>query len=192
MSGLLTLATLALVVFLCNLAPIFAPPTWSVLVYFLITNELSVPSVVIVGAIAAGLGRLLLGHATRALRNYIPVRARKNLYDAGRVFEENEKRKFGILALFIISPLPSAQLFEAAGLMYMNLLRLTLAFFSGRIVTYSIYATGASQLKSTDFGQLLTHAFTSPYAWVLQLFSIALIYVIAKIDWRRFLSPRKA
>ncbi|MFM7860872.1 MAG: hypothetical protein ACKO8C_05645, partial [Candidatus Nanopelagicaceae bacterium] len=109
-----------------------------------------------------------------------------------RVFEENEKRKFGILALFIISPLPSAQLFEAAGLMYMNLLRLTLAFFSGRIVTYSIYATGASQLKSTDFGELLTHAFTSPYAWVLQLFSIALIYVIAKIDWRRFLSPRKA
>jgi uncharacterized membrane protein YdjX (TVP38/TMEM64 family) len=187
-----TLATLALVVFLCNLAPIFAPPTWSVLVYFLITNDLSVPEVVIIGALAAGLGRFLLGHATRALRNYIPIKARKNLYDAGRVFEDNEKRKFGILALFVISPLPSAQLFEAAGLMYMNLLRLTLAFFSGRIVTYSIYATGANQLKSTDFGELLTHAFTSPYAWALQLFSIALIYVIAKIDWRKHLSTKNS
>ena len=187
-----TLATLALVVFLCNLAPIFAPPTWSVLVYFLITNDLAVPEVVIVGALSAGLGRFLLGHATRTLRNYIPMRARKNLYDAGRVFEENQTRKFGVLALFVISPLPSAQLFEAAGLMYMNLLRLTLAFFSGRIVTYSIYATSASQLKSTDFGELLSEAFASPYAWILQIFSIALIYMIAKIDWRKYLKPRSA
>ena len=187
-----TLATLALVVFLCNLSPIFAPPTWSVLVYFLITNDLAVPEVVIVGALSAGLGRFLLGHATRTLRNYIPMRARKNLYDAGRVFEENQTRKFGVLALFVISPLPSAQLFEAAGLMYMNLLRLTLAFFSGRIVTYSIYATSASQLKSTNFGELLSEAFTSPYAWILQIFSIALIYLIAKIDWRKYLKPRSA
>ncbi len=187
-----TLATLALVVFLCNLAPIFAPPTWSVLVYFLIANELSVPEVVIIGALSAGLGRFLLGSATRALRNYIPMRARKNLYDAGRVFEENQTRKFGVLALFVISPLPSAQLFEAAGLMYMNLLRLTLAFFSGRIVTYSIYATSASQLKSTNFGELLSEAFTSPYAWILQIFSIGLIYLIAKIDWRKYLKPKGA
>ena len=174
-------------VFLCNLAPIFAPPTWSVLVYFLITNDLGTIEVVAIGAIAAGLGRFLLAHSTRALRNYIPISARKNLYDAGRVFEENRERRFGILALFIISPLPSAQLFEAAGLMNMNLIRLTLAFFSGRIVTYSIYATSANQLKSSDFGQVLTHAFRSPYAWALQLFSIALIYVIAKIDWRKYL-----
>lgn len=174
-------------VFLCNLAPIFAPPTWSVLVYFLITNDLGTIEVVAIGAIAAGLGRFLLAHTTRALRNYIPISARKNLYDAGRVFEENRERRFGVLALFIISPLPSAQLFEAAGLMNMNLIRLTLAFFSGRIVTYSIYATSANQFKSSDFGQVLTHAFRSPYAWALQLFSIALIYVIAKIDWRKYL-----
>jgi len=178
---------LGLVVFLCNLAPIFAPPTWSVLVYFLITNDLGTIEVVAIGAIAAGLGRFLLAHATRALRNYIPISARKNLYDAGRVFEENRERRFGILALFIISPLPSAQLFEAAGLMNMNLIRLTLAFFSGRIVTYSIYATSANQFKSSDFGQVLTHAFRSPYAWALQLFSIALIYIIAKVDWRKYL-----
>ena len=188
---LFTLFTLGLVVFLCNLAPIFAPPTWSVLVYFLITHELGTIEVVLIGAICAGLGRFLLGHATRLLRNYIPIKARKNLYDAGRVFEENTGRRFGILALFILSPLPSAQLFEAAGLMNMNLLRLTLAFFSGRIVTYSIYATSANTIKSTDFGQVITDAFKSPYAWALQLFSIVLIYVIAKIDWRKYLNHSK-
>ena len=185
----MTLFSLGLVVFLCNLAPMFAPPTWSVLVYFIITHDLATVPVVIIGAIAAGSGRFLLAHATRLLRNYLPVKARKNLYDAGKVFEENQSRKFGLLALFIVSPLPSAQLFEAAGLMQMNLLRLTLAFFSGRIITYSIYATGANQLKTTDFGHLITDAFKSPFAWALQLFSIALIYLIAKIDWRKYLKP---
>ena len=185
----MNLIELGIVVFLCNLAPIFAPPTWSVLVYFIITRNLEVFEVVIIGAIAAGLGRYFLANATRLLRNYIPIRARKNLFDAGRVFEENRERRYGLIALFIISPLPSAQLFEAAGLMNMNLNRLTFAFFSGRIITYSIYATGASKLKSTDLGKVIREAFNSPYAWVLQIFSIALIYLIARIDWRKYLRP---
>lgn len=185
----MNLINLGIVVFLCNLAPIFAPPTWSILVYFIISHDLNTPLVVLIGAVAAGFGRYLLALGTRLLRNYIPVEARKNLFDAGRVFEENRKRKFGLLTLFVISPLPSAQLFEAAGLMQMNLKRLTLAFFSGRIVTYSIYATSAAKVKESDFGKILSSAFTSPYAWALELLSIALIYLFAKVDWRRFLRP---
>lgn len=185
----MNLLNLGLVVFACNLAPMFAPPTWSILVFFIITHELSTFPVVLVGAIAAGFGRYLLAHGTRLLRNLIPIKARKNLYDAGKVFEESEGRRFGIIALFVISPLPSAQLFEAAGLMQMNLVRLTLAFFSGRIFTYTFYATSASQLKTTDLGKVVTEAFNSPYAWVLQLFSIGLIYLIARIDWRKYLKP---
>ena len=134
----MSLISLGLVVFLCNLAPMFAPPTWSIIVFFLITKDLNPVMAVIVAALAAGSGRYLLAVSTRAMRNYIPEKARKNLYDAGVVFDQNQNRRYGLIALFVISPLPSAQLFEAAGLMQMNLKRLTLAFFSGRIVTYSI------------------------------------------------------
>lgn len=185
----MNLFNLGLVVFLCNLAPMFAPPTWSILVYFMITHELNSGSVIIIGALVAGLGRYLLALSTRLLRNYIPIKARKNLYDAGKVLEENKGRRYGLIALFVISPLPSAQLFEAAGLMNMNLIRLTLAFFSGRILTYTFYTTTASKLKSTDFGLVITEAFKSPYAWVLQLLSIMLIYLISRIDWKKYLKP---
>ena len=185
----MTLISLGVVVFLCNLAPMFAPPTWSIIVYYLITHDLNPPASVIISAIAAGTGRYLLALGTRALRNYIPEKARMNLYDAGVVFDGNKNRRFGLIALFILSPLPSAQLFEAAGLMHMNLKRLTLAFFSGRIVTYSIYASGAYSLKFTNFGHVLSDAFKSPLSWILQLFSIALIYFLAKIDWKRFIKP---
>ena len=185
----MSLISLGLVVFLCYLAPILAPPTWSVIVYFLITQNINPAMAVIVAAIAAGSGRYLLALGTRALRNYIPEKARKNLYDAGVVFDENQSRRYGLIALFILSPLPSAQLFEAAGLMHMNLKRLTLAFFSGRIVTYSIYAAGASTVKATDFGKVITKTLHSPYAWAIEIASILLIYLIAKIDWKRFIKP---
>lgn len=185
----MSLISLGLVVFLCNLAPMLAPPTWSIIVYFLVTREINPVMAVAISAIAAGSGRYLLALGTRALRNYIPERARKNLFDAGIVFDENKNRRYGLIALFIISPLPSAQLFEAAGLMHMNLKRLTLAFFSGRLITYSIYAAGASTLKLTDFGKVLTQALKSPYAWAIELASIFLIYLLARVDWKRFIKP---
>lgn len=185
----MSLISLGLVVFLCNLAPMLAPPTWSIIVYFLVTREINPVMAVAISAIAAGSGRYLLAIGTRALRNYIPERARKNLFDAGIVFDENKNRRYGLIALFIISPLPSAQLFEAAGLMHMNLKRLTLAFFSGRLITYSIYAAGASTLKLTDFGKVLTQALKSPYAWAIELASIFLIYLLARVDWKRFIKP---
>ncbi|MFM8446783.1 MAG: hypothetical protein ACKN92_01240 [Candidatus Nanopelagicaceae bacterium] len=185
----MSLISLGLVVFLCNLAPMLAPPTWSIIVYFLVTREINPAMAVAISAITAGSGRYLLALGTRALRNYIPERARKNLFDAGIVFDENKNRRYGLIALFIISPLPSAQLFEAAGLMHMNLKRLTLAFFSGRLITYSIYAAGASTLKLTDFGKVLTQALKSPYAWAIELASIFLIYLLARVDWKRFIKP---
>jgi membrane protein YqaA with SNARE-associated domain len=185
----MNLINLGILVFLCNLAPLLAPPTWSIIVYFLITHDLNPAAAVVISALAAGSGRYLLAISTRALRNFIPEKARKNLFDAGVVFDENRNRRYGLIALFILSPLPSAQLFEAAGLMHMNLKRLTLAFFSGRIITYSIYATGAYSLKFTNFGHLLTDAFRSPISWVLQLFSIALIFLLSKIDWKKFIKP---
>lgn len=181
------LAELAIVVFLCNLMPIMAPPTWSVLVYFVITHNIHAYEAVIVGAIAAASGRYLLALLTGKAGRFLPAKVRDNLFDAGLVLESHREKKWATIALFIISPLPSAQLFEAAGLMRINLFKLTLAFFSGRIITYSIYASGASSLKSTSLGETLREAFTSPYSWILQLISIGLLVLIAKIDWKRLL-----
>jgi uncharacterized membrane protein YdjX (TVP38/TMEM64 family) len=53
------------------------------------------------------------------------------------------------LALFALSPLPSAQLFVAAGLVDASLLPLTAAFFAGRIVGYTLYVTAASAAKAS-------------------------------------------
>jgi hypothetical protein len=74
------------------------------------------------------------------------------------------------LGLFALSPVPSGQLFVAAGLMRVALLPLTVAFFAGRVVSYTIYVTGASAIKDT-FGDQVIDSLTSPLGIALQLCS---------------------
>lgn len=122
-----------------NLMPAFGPPTWAILVYYRLHSHLPAVPLVVVGAIGAASGRLLLAIAFSHLRNRISPRQKKNLEAAGKVFQGNRKRSIAGLAVFALSPLPSAQLFEAAGLIGAPLLPLTLVFFAGRIVSYSVY-----------------------------------------------------
>jgi len=186
-----SLIYLVALVFVFNLAPAFAPPTWSVLVLFSLNTDLPPALIVIAGAISAGTGRYSLARATGLLRNRIKGKSLKNLESAQIIFEEKSSRKILVLLLFIISPLPSAQLFEAAGLIGAQLLPLTLAFFSGRLVTYSFYVAGASELKAHGIGELITKEFTSIWAIVLQILMITGVVMLTRINWSKFLTNRK-
>ena len=187
---MVSLIYLVALVFVFNLAPAFAPPTWSVLILFSLNTDLPPALIVIAGAISAGTGRYSLARATGLLRNRIQGKSLKNLESAQMIFEEKSSRKILVLLLFIISPLPSAQLFEAAGLIGAKLLPLTLAFFSGRLVTYSFYVAGASELKAHGIGELITKEFTSIWAIVLQILMITGVVMLTRINWSRFLTKK--
>lgn len=151
-----------------NLIPAFAPPTWAVLVLFRIHSDLPVVPLVVVGAIAAASGRFLLAFGARAMRNRFSEERKRHL-ESWRA--EVLRRKTGVitgLALFTISPLPSGQLFVGAGLLNMPLVPCTLAFFSGRIVSYAIYVGGAS-LVAESYGDVATRALRSPIGIATQL-----------------------
>lgn len=184
------LAYLALVVLGFNLMPAFAPPTWTALVFFRLNTELQAIEIIIMGALCAGTGRFLLGYVTGLLRNRINAKSRENLQAAEKVLTRNTSRKLMTLALFIVSPLPSAQLFEAAGLIGVKLLPLTIAFFSGRIITYTFYVYSASEFKTSALGELIIREFSSGWAIGLQLLMIGGLVLLTRIDWKRFLQPK--
>lgn len=186
-----SLMYLMLVVLVFNLAPAFAPPTWTVLVFFSLNSQLSPWVIVIVGAVCAGFGRYNLARLTGLLRFRIKGKALENLQSAQLVLEEKSSRKLVLLALFVISPLPSAQLFEAAGLIGTRLLPLTIAFFSGRLVTYSFYVLGATQLKAQGIGELITEQFSSIWAIVFQCLMIGALLLLTKINWSHVLNGKK-
>lgn len=172
-------------IFAVNLLPAFGPPTWAVLVLFSIHGDYVVPLLVLTGALAAASGRLVLARGTRRLGHHLPEKQRTNLQAAGEALAERRGRSLALLALFAISPVPSAQLFEAAGLMAVRLVPLTAAFFVGRTVSYALYVGGASALKDTNTGHVLLSSLTSPWGFALEVVMIIGLVLLARVDWAR-------
>jgi uncharacterized membrane protein YdjX (TVP38/TMEM64 family) len=178
------------VVFGVNLLPAFGPPTWSIIVLFGINSGLPIAGLVATGALAAALGRYLLAHGFRWLRGRVSEKTQANLAAAREAFER--RRRSGILALglFALSPLPSAQLFAAIGLAGVRLLPFTAAFFAGRLVSYSIYASSARVLERYTMGDAVRETLISPWGISLQLVMLAGLVALAKTDWAKILTPR--
>ncbi len=178
-----------LIVFGVNLLPAFGPPTWTLLVFARLNWHLNPVALVVIGAIAAASGRYLLALGARRFRGHLSEKRRDNLAAASDALLKKRASLIATLAFFAISPLPSAQLFIAAGLLEMNLVPLTLAFLAGRLVSYSIYLAGAS-LAERHFGNVLGRLFGSPWSIAVQLVLLAAVSVLPFINWKDILERR--
>lgn len=168
-----------------NALPAFAPPTWMVLIFFLINYDLNPIATVLIGVTGATTGRAFLAWYFRRFSHLVPTRFAHNMEYAGRYLESHPRRRFAMLGLFLVSPLSSAQLFEAAGMMKSISLKPLLAVFAGgRVVSYSTYVTGASALAATSFGEVLITHLKSPWAIGVQVAMIAALIALGSIDWK--------
>lgn len=168
------------------MVPAFAPPTWAILVFFVLTKHPSPVALVLIGVLAAVSGRAFLALVFRRLRNWLPSGYVANMAAAGATLTRTRGRSLAVLLLFLISPLSSAQLFEAAGLMAKLKLRpLLIAFGIGRIVSYSIYVSGAHALQATSLGALFETYLTSPQAILIEVALVIGLVALGNIDWAR-------
>ncbi len=178
MSTLAQLAIAVGVVFAVNLLPAFGPPTWALLVFFSLDFDLPGAPLVLGGALAAATGRFVLAKGARKLRPRLSAARRASLDRAQAAVSENRARAAAGLGLFALSPVPSGQLFVAAGLMTVPLLPLTAAFFAGRLVSYSIYVSVAT-IAERNLGSLALDALTSPLGMGLQVAMLVVLALLA-------------
>jgi hypothetical protein len=177
------------VVFGANMLPAFAPPTWSLLLFFRLQSHIPAVPLVLIGALAAASGRLVLAFGSRRFRDHLSAERLEHLAAAREALAGGRKRALAGLGLFALSPVPSSQLFIAAGLVDVQIVPLTAAFFAGRIVSYSIYITAASAVQHS-LGSAITGAFTSPLGIALQLAMLAGLVALMRIDWATVLVKR--
>lgn len=176
----MTLGQLAIalaVVFAVNLLPAFGPPTWAVLVFFSLDFDLPAVPLVLGGALAAASGRFVLANGARRLRPRLAAARLQRLDRAQAALSADRRRTAAGLGLFAVSPVPSGQLFVAAGLMTVPLLPLTAAFFAGRLVSYSIYV-GAASIAEKNLGDIVLAALTSPLGMALQVAMLIALAVL--------------
>ena len=179
----------ALCIFGVNLLPAFGPPTWAVLVFFRLNSDLAAVPLVLLGALAAAAGRLALATASRRFRGRFSPERLRSLEAAEEVLAGSRGKAVAGLGLFALSPVPSAQLFVAAGLLRVPLIPLTAAFFAGRLVSYSLYV-GAASAARESLGSVMTDAFASPFGVAVQLMMLLLLVLLVRVDWAKVLASR--
>jgi hypothetical protein len=177
------LVVAVLVVFGVNLMPAFGPPTWVVLVFFKFRHpELAAPALVVGGAGAAASGRLVLALAFRAFGARLPRKRQESLRILGHALGESRAGLLASFALFAAAPLPSAQMFEAAGLARIRLRPLLAAFLLGRLVSYSIYV-GAASAAHHSLRRVFDKGLFSPQAIATQVVAVGLVIAMVVVDW---------
>ena len=174
-------------VFALNLLPAFGPPTSAVLVAVSLNLDLPEAPLILGGAFAAASGRFVLANGARLVRGRLSAERRRHLVAAEDALLAHRAGAIAGLGLFALSPIPSGQLFVAAGLMRVRLLPLTAAFFSGRLVSYTIYVTGAAAIEAS-VGDSLVSGLTSPLGITLQLLALLGLALLVRVDWANVLA----
>jgi membrane protein YqaA with SNARE-associated domain len=180
------------VVFGINLLPAFGPPTWALLVFFRFRyGDIPIVGLIVGGALTAATGRFLLARAFREFGRKLPERRTESLEVLGRVLGQSRGGVISSFIFFAVAPVPSAQMFEAAGLARIGLAPLLGAFFVGRLVSYSVYV-GAASAAHDSVAKLFRQGLTSPQAIAVQLVALALLVAMVRIDWPSTLDTLRA
>jgi uncharacterized membrane protein YdjX (TVP38/TMEM64 family) len=187
---MLHVALVFAVVFAVNLLPAFGPPTWSVLVALRLGLDVAAVPLVAAGALGAASGRWVLARGAWRLRGRLSEQRRASLEALRTAVVDRPAGAVAGLMLFALSPVPSAQLFVAAGLTGTRLGPLVLAFFSGRVVSYSIYVGAAAAAGATLGGSLLD-GMRSPAGIAMQVAMLAMLVALMRVDWVRVLARRR-
>jgi hypothetical protein len=179
-----TYLAVVVVVFAVNLLPALGPPTWAILVLFRLHQHVNPVALVALGALSAASGRLVLARLASRFAGRLSASRRGRLAAVRERLVRHRGGAIAGLGLFALSPVPSGQLFVAAGLVSAPLVPLTLAFFSGRVVSYSLYVTAAS-LAQQNLGEVVLESLRSPWAVAAQLTFLLAVTALPMVDWRR-------
>ncbi len=179
-------ALAAAVIFGVNLLPAFGPPTWAVLVFFRLSFGLAAVPLVVIGAVSAALGRFVLASGTRHFRGACRRSASATSTPPRRSSPATAAAPPPGSACSRSPRSPRRSCFVAAGLMTVPLVPLTVAFFAGRVVSYSIYV-GVASLAAGSLGDVFVDSLTSPLGIALQLLMLGALVLLVRIDWVRIL-----
>ncbi|MEI6528512.1 MAG: hypothetical protein WCO10_02450 [bacterium] len=186
-----------IIIFVINVIPFFMPPTWmliSVVGFNFHLGSWGLAILSVFAAIASSSGRAVLAlFADKILRTkFIKSATRENLGVLKQYVEKRQALTFTFFLSYAFSPLPSGQLFLAYGLTDLKLRLAILPFFIGRLTSYLFWAFTSSAVSHYfSVSSLMSGAFFSVYFVLGQIFTIYLVYVFTKIDWRALLEERK-
>ncbi|MDO8506648.1 MAG: hypothetical protein Q7S41_03465 [Candidatus Limnocylindria bacterium] len=175
-----------LLVFAVNVMPAFMPPTWMILAFAHLTLGASVLPLAVGGAFAAAGGRVTLALAARRWGTLLlSAERRASLTELGLWLE----RRAGwavpaAVLIYSFGPIPSNQLFVAAGLTRMGLGRIASAFLTGRLISYPLWI-GAARIAVDRIDELFAQRWLNVTALGVDVALIGVLIAFTRVDWMR-------
>lgn len=188
MHTLLWLLIAYLVNFAIQLPPALMPPSWALLAYFYIHFHLPLLPLTLGGAVSSTLGRLVLALGAQRLgRRFMSPQKQQNLDYLGTWLNSRPAWQItGAVFLFAIGPIPSNQVFIAAGLTRTRLFSVAVGFVVGRAVSYTILAEATKKAVS-QIQAIFAQYFHSWSALIGVAVTIGVIYALLRINWIKLL-----
>jgi membrane protein DedA with SNARE-associated domain len=175
------------VVFAINLVPAFMPPTWMVLAFFYIQYKLSLIPIVVIGALSATAGRIVLAHVARTFfRRLLSENSKENL-EGLRLFVDKKRHiSIPLMISYAFLPIPSNQVYITAGLAKVDIRIMALSFFIGRLISYTFWV-GATHIVTHRLDDIFSKHLSKTNAVIAELIGLALIYLVMRINWNKVL-----
>lgn len=176
---------LAVIIFGINVIPAFMPPTWTILVFFLLTFHLSFLPTVIIGACMATLGRVVLALLSRKYGSrLLPKKVVQNYHALGGFFKKHKRLTIPAVLMYAFFPIPSNQVYIIAGLSEISLRVIAFSFLVGRLISYSFWV-GVSYHLSNNLESLFINHVTNYRSLVMEILSLLVIILIGLINWQK-------
>ncbi|HYF04774.1 MAG TPA: hypothetical protein VEA59_01235 [Patescibacteria group bacterium] len=182
------------IIYLLNLLPAFAPPTWQVVSLSVLSRPVLLPLLVVIAATAATLGRASLAMLSSRLiySRFLNDTSINNINQVRGWLLQHANISGTMFLFYAFSPLPSNNLFIAYGLTNLPIGKIAIPFFIGRIVSYSFWAVSFNSLGSILINeQTSRYELFGGYFVVTQIFNLLLVYGFVKLDWSSFIHRRK-
>jgi membrane protein YqaA with SNARE-associated domain len=184
--SILSYVGMTLTIFLLNIIPAFAPPSWLLLSIYKINNPgQNIFIIALLGVLGSVAGRSVMYAYSSILGNHLP---KKYSHNVGHFRVFMEKRKLGLFMtsfLFSLGPLPSNFLFIASGISKTKPMPVFAGFAIGRLISYLaiVYASFAVADIIQSFGFNVKI--------LADLLGIAASLSIIFIDWKKVLGKEK-
>jgi membrane protein YqaA with SNARE-associated domain len=189
------MTVLFIVVFVLNVLPAFAPPTWTTMSFI----GLAIPNIDVLllasaAAVAATCGRIVLAKLSRQIvrQRLLTEQSRRNV-DAIKIAIENQRAlTLGTFLGYSLSPLPSNYLFIAYGLTSLPIALLAVPFFIGRFVSYAFWTSTASTVGDwLDWDWFESAPYFVAYFLLTQILLIPVLYGFTQFDWKTLFAEKR-
>jgi len=186
MSTALSVLVCWALVFVMNIVPAFMPPTWSVLAYFRFVHHLPLIPMTVGGAAMSALGRVQLAHLSRYMGRFLPAKDQANANALASYITAHPNWRDGVTFAYSLGPLPSNQLFIAAGIARISLRRMALFFFASRAIADTFWVWTAGKV-ARNLSEIFSRGVTNWQSIVAQVLSLLLVGVLFHLPWAKWL-----